>query len=311
MTRGALKQMIRNGQAASMPTVTDKKLRADLIFYAISKGDPSAIQLFHQRGWDLNENSNYYDSTIIEAVNRAKNLDVLKALIGCGADLDAPAHDESTALMVACERGRPDIVRLLVESGAGVNHQDRWGNTAIMRTITPGGRGSKKRILECVQTLLDHNADINLTDMEGETAVFMAMKEYNDWFFDFLAKSGANIELPNKNGSNLLQYAAIRNDLDACMKLVSLGANVNARNGVGYTALHFAVLQKINYGILEFLVSKGADVSIKDNFGETYMDIIQSRHYEKLSEKEKSDLEHLYLSGYSNSKNEEPELLMF
>ena len=50
--------------------------------------------------------------------------------------------------------------------------------------------------------------------------------------------------------------------------LVSLGANVNAKNNNGYTPLHEAATNP-NVNVLKYLVGKGANLDIKNNWGMT------------------------------------------
>ena len=54
--------------------------------------------------------------------------------------------------------------------------------------------------------------------------------------------------------------------------LVEHGADVNAAGQFGWTALHAAAYQGINEDI-EYLVSKGAKIDQKDNFGQTPLSI--------------------------------------
>jgi len=49
--------------------------------------------------------------------------------------------------------------------------------------------------------------------------------------------------------------------------------DVNAKNGQGYTALHIASMKAKNDDILKYLLSKGADHSIKTDFEESAYDL--------------------------------------
>lgn len=59
------------------------------------------------------------------------------------------------------------IVRLLLEKGADINVQDKWGRTALMMAAREGR-------LELVRLLLDWEADINIRNENGYTAVMLA-----------------------------------------------------------------------------------------------------------------------------------------
>jgi serine/threonine-protein phosphatase 6 regulatory ankyrin repeat subunit B len=68
-----------------------------------------------------------------------------------------------TALMVAAHRGRVEMVKLLIGSGAEVNEATREGKTALMLAAQNGD-------LPVVRTLLEAGADRNVMDETGKLA---------------------------------------------------------------------------------------------------------------------------------------------
>lgn len=60
--------------------------------------------------------------------------------------------------------------------------------------------------------------------------------------------------------------------LAAAQLAVELGADVNAANEYGWTALHIAAYMGANT-IIQFLVDKGAKIDVMDNFGQTPLSI--------------------------------------
>uniref|UniRef100_F7CTU3 KN motif and ankyrin repeat domain-containing protein 2 n=1 Tax=Xenopus tropicalis TaxID=8364 RepID=F7CTU3_XENTR len=66
-------------------------------------------------------------------------LDVVRALLACGADVNIQDHDGSTALMCACEHGHADIVSLLLAVPAcDVSLTDNDGSTALSIALEAG-----------------------------------------------------------------------------------------------------------------------------------------------------------------------------
>ncbi|KAM8805838.1 KN motif and ankyrin repeat domain-containing protein 4 [Eudromia elegans] len=58
--------------------------------------------------------------------------DMVKALLSCQADVNVPDEQGTTALMVACQQGNADIVRLLLaQPGCDVARLDKDGNSAL------------------------------------------------------------------------------------------------------------------------------------------------------------------------------------
>ena len=62
----------------------------------------------------------------------------------------APACNEPTLLTQACNYGRADVARLLVELGASVNKPDGWGNTPLQWAMNRGHHDIAEYLLvEC------------------------------------------------------------------------------------------------------------------------------------------------------------------
>lgn len=79
------------------------------------------------------------------------------------------------------------------------------------------------------------------------------------------------IDRKRDSGWNLLHYASMwveKNQEDLIKLLLSKGADVNATNNQGKTALHLALMDR-NEGIAAILLKNGADVNIRDESGWT------------------------------------------
>ena len=70
-----------------------------------------------------------------------------------------------------------------------------------------------------------------------------------------------------------LLAAATNGKLEEVRSLVQQGANVNAKNSRGYTALHFACKRE-KRELIEFLVGQGADVNAKTLDGKTPLHVL-------------------------------------
>ncbi len=78
-----------------------------------------------------------------------------------------------------------------------------------------------------------------------------------------------SIALAGELESSLIMYASI-GDLTSVRNLVEKGANINARNAVGMTALmNAARMGDRNKEVALFLIEKGADVNAYDKNGQT------------------------------------------
>jgi len=83
-----------------------------------------------------------------------------------------------------------------------------------------------------------------------------------------LVEEGADVNARDNIGYTPLHYAASYGHLDVARLLLEEGADVNARDNAGWTPLHWAAA----YGhvdVARLLVERGADVNARDNIGYT------------------------------------------
>mgnify|MGYP003627944809 CR=1 FL=1 len=82
-------------------------------------------------------------------------------------------------------------------------------------------------------------------------------------------ESSGDIDQPDENGRTLLMWAALEGDEKAVALLVQCGASVNIRDRKsGYSALDFAAQEQVPE-IVKILLSAGADLEARDKFGNT------------------------------------------
>ncbi|UCF81439.1 MAG: ankyrin repeat domain-containing protein, partial [Acidobacteriota bacterium] len=94
------------------------------------------------------------NSDLIEAAEAGDTAKV-EQLIEQGADVNAEDKYGITALMFAAKNGQTEIVKALVDAGADVEAKDKYGVTALMAAAS----GSHT---ETVKVLIDAGADANI-----------------------------------------------------------------------------------------------------------------------------------------------------
>jgi len=109
--------------------------------------------------------------------------------------------------------------------------------------------------------------NINSKDMKGKYPIFTALEYDNNEILDFLLTIGANINTKNGNGLSLLSLAIIKNNLDAVKSLIKHNANVN-ENDVNMNHPFFVLLNNnFNIDIYNCLIENKADCNCIDNNG--------------------------------------------
>lgn len=101
---------------------------------------------------------------IIKAA-KAGRLEIVKALLAIDPQLvHARDSDGSTPLHCATWKGHPEVVALLIKSGADVNAQNKnehWGTT-------PLHAAAHANQAAIAQILIEHGADMNARDLTGQ-----------------------------------------------------------------------------------------------------------------------------------------------
>lgn len=155
-------------------------------------------------------------------------------------------------LINAARTGNKSIVAEMLALGADVNTvltEDNYvyteedadikvflGATSLMFSCAYG-------YPEIIQILLDHDADINIQDRSGWTALMYAT--WNESYPEIgiyikkLLKAGADPNIQDKfnNWTALMNLAIWSGDTDLMETLVEAGADINAKNNDGQTAL--------------------------------------------------------------------------
>jgi ankyrin repeat protein len=231
----------------------------------------------------------------------------VRVLAEAGADLNLTDSDGTTALVMAIVNGHNEVASLLLEKGADPNIADASGMAALyaivdQRTTGPGiNRPPRKPTgdvdtLDLLGTLLARGAKPNarlktpilqrfhntgdplLTD--GATPLMRAAKSTDVAAMRLLLENGANPSLMTRNFATPLMFAAGlgggRNRTEgAALEAVGLclqwGAEVNAFDKTGQTALHVAVQR--SDAIVKLLAEHGAELDIRDKDGRTPLDV--------------------------------------
>ena len=87
-----------------------------------------------------------------------------------------------------------------------------------------------------------------------------------------LISSGADVNAKDAFGSTALMMASSNGQKAVVEMLISAGADVNERDNGGMTALH-STAENANVSIAEILISAGADLKIRNKEGMTALDL--------------------------------------
>lgn len=205
-------------------------------------------------------NFSFRSSTNQTALHMASclgDLAITVALITAGAPVTACDNFGGTALHESSAAGHPEIVEILLRHGAAVNAQDCNGTTPLHCAATE----------EVAIILLAHHADMKICDNRGATAL-----DYVP--FDALLYS-ADPAMRIRAECTPLHIAATQSSLECTRALLAKGADIDAVDEQGLTALHMAA-EAGDHKMMEVLIEAGANKHARCNDGKTPQDIVDA-----------------------------------
>ena len=197
------------------------------------------------------------------AVEEGCSVEVLLAIFNHSADVNAVNKNNVTALMIAFEKGNEGAINALLNAGADLNITDVEGNSGVHHAV----------ILNCnskiLQAVINQNVNVNATNMKNETALMIACQKGNESAIHILMNAGADPNIVDVDGNSGVHHAVIEDcNSEMLQSLINQCqlVNVNATNMNNETALMIAC-ERGNEGAINILLNAGADPNIADVYG--------------------------------------------
>lgn len=255
---------------------------------------PSIIPIYLPIMWETF--GDVLDLPLHAACSRGDYLTV-KALVENGADvnkLNSTWRLNSPLLTTLIDqeenKDRFKIAKYLIDKGADINYRNTKKQVALTACLKRScykennTEELKKEQMELFVYLLEHCKTTNVPKYEDDLPISSYPSSYSNLLdatiaYDnldamlYLVETGycTNSDIPKLNGSQM-SYLAYRAPEDI-FKYYYDGANVDQIDDKGRTMLHNAVLGYRDKNC-EYLIKKGADITIKDNYGKTAYDYI-------------------------------------
>jgi ankyrin repeat protein len=254
----------------------------------------------------------------------ARSRPMVSALLAAGADVHAQNAFGLTPLFAAASKA---TVELLLDAGADIEHRDRSGNTPLtyaamtwrphaMRALLERGADPEAANLEgrCfIDMVRNHyglDDDAALPREPAALAGYIARREADLLLALFhladhpdaevpgmleLPSGESDLDTPGRDGKTVLMHAARAENVDMVKKLVDQGADVNAADANGLTALHLAAASPDDERALLMvggLLLKRADVHAQNVYGKTPLFMATSKYAIGLLLRAGADIEH-------------------
>jgi len=145
------------------------KYQIPVIFYAINAGDDMTFQVLLHSKTDIMASVGGV-SVLAKAAEKGTP-EMISLIIKSGANIDTKGYGGMTPLMTAIESENSGAAWLFIQSGANINAADDLGITPLMRAL---GKGN----VDIVRELIKKGADVNAVTKNGtKTSSFIGKKE--------------------------------------------------------------------------------------------------------------------------------------
>jgi len=228
-------------------------------------GDTAAARTSPKKRADV-DTAQGKSATLLAAAYR-DDLEAARRLVAAGANVNEADDYGVTSLFLACANGSSGMVEELLKAGADPNAADWSGVAPLMMCARTGN-------LDTVKLLLARGAKVNSAETRQEqTALMWAAAEKHPDMVQALIERSADVNAHTKGGFTALMFAAQQGDLDSARALLAAGADINAATNdqstwIGETPLLIASFSG-HEALAEFLLDKGADPNAADDFGFT------------------------------------------
>ena len=112
----------------------------------LDDGDMELARLSLQERPELARGRSQFSPIVI--ATEKFNIDLVRLLLKCGADVNQTGYRDETALHVAAVNGLPDIARVLINAGANVEAKNDIGHTPLMWSTWGGDIAERIEVKE-------------------------------------------------------------------------------------------------------------------------------------------------------------------
>ncbi|XP_017071015.1 protein TANC2 isoform X8 [Drosophila eugracilis] len=189
-------------------------------------------------------------------------LPMVSLLLEFGADVGLTNSQGCTPLILAAMRGHCDVVRPLVAAGSSLGQLDITQRCALVHAARMGHLSVVKYLLACDWSPRPHSQDVTRSVALQQALIGAAAQAHCKILEDLLDLNETEFDLDvngmePSSGELALTAAARHGCVDVVGILLSRGAQIDARNRQGYSALWLAVKEG-HWSVVEHLLQRGA-----------------------------------------------------
>ena len=233
------------------------------VHYAAVADNVQLIEMLYQHGGAL-YNTTVKENSPLSLAIMNDSVDAATVLMNKSASLPRWKNSlDWTTLHLAASKNATRMLQILIKSTeVDLNAVTRKGHTSLALAVLQACK-------QAATVLLVTKAKIGVCNSVGWSVLHMAAEQNACYMICRLCEAGADTETPTHKGNTPLCIAAMNGCSDAAAELLKQNANPNARNGKGWSAIHYAAAANASSMVKH--IGQAADVNcdLKTNEGST------------------------------------------
>ena len=210
-----------------------------------------------------------------------------------GADINSKdALGNTPLLLVNSEKNQLIMYTLLINNGAKINVSTAFGDTVLHNTTLKGSD------IEVLEYLIANGAIIDERNKNGDTPLAQAVANRNIEHIAFYANKGADIHAANIHSVSPL-LNAFSYGIDVTRILIT-HENVTYRDSLGNTPLHIAIQNDASYEEIMLLIEMGAEINARNRDGESALYFAVDTNNRVIGEKLLAEGADVFYAGNNN-----------
>ncbi|PFX24058.1 Ankyrin repeat and KH domain-containing protein 1 [Stylophora pistillata] len=256
--------------------------------WACTLGSEAIVELLLERTSDV-EHRTKDGCTALMFAALAGHVKVAAMLLDHGAEINVESDsNKDSPLTFACWKGHCDVVELLLERHANIEHRTKEGFTPLMFAALGGHTDVARKLLEqkakvnvpsgsnndipltsacwkghhdVVKLLLEFNSNIEHRTKDGCTPLMLAAREGHYSVAKLILDSNAEVNVPSGSENNIpLTLACWKGHTNVVELLLEHKSNIEHRNKAGCTPLMLASREG-HVETTRLLLNKGAEIN--------------------------------------------------
>lgn len=210
----------------------------------------------------LTKNVDLIQNVIFDLIS-FKNFGMLKRIIELGADVNLIGIDGIRPIHYASKEGSTEIVQFLIDNGADFDVVDDLGNS-IQHYACMSYNG-----LGLIEYFINSGLDFTTQNNRKQTPIMIAVEMEKTHIINRFIQRKVGLEFICPEGDTPLHWCVAKGHFALVKALLIEGADVNAKNKLGKTPLHVVGGNFHKSEVVELLLDNGADMNVLDNDGKS------------------------------------------